>query len=199
MKTKEEEFKEKIKFKRKAYTTDTIKELYKIGEIKPKEAWIKSEDYVEDLDRAVQEGKSLKLTEVREKIDEFFEGRIEWAKKPETKLNEALRFLYIQDWINLTQLLSQLGLEEIKEHNRINLEYKKQRLPYVILKEKGLKRIDGDAQSIAEFGIDLILDNIDKKEKGLCKCGHKTIFVNGEDSTYCESCGNKLELDEGKK
>ena len=34
---------------------------------------------------------------------------------------------------------------------------------------KDLKRIDGDAQSIAEFGIDLILDNIDKKIKQLQK------------------------------
>jgi hypothetical protein len=55
-------------------------------------------------------GKQLALKDVLKIIDCFFKDRIEWAKKPETKLNEALRFMYVQDNMNLkAQIEKELG------------------------------------------------------------------------------------------
>ena len=112
----------------------------------------------------IKEGKSQTLEEVKEKIEKFWKDNIS---------------MYDND---LKELLSQLGLEEtFKEH------IKNCGCCDDIPKEKGLKRIDGDAQSIAEFGIGLILDNIDKKEKG---CGKP---INGDLENPDWFCGDFLE------
>jgi hypothetical protein len=67
-----------------------------------------------------EQGKKEASEEVIEEIDKYFSERIEYCKLPNTKLNEALRFMYIQDLINIKKELSKLqdGKQEVSHSTR---------------------------------------------------------------------------------
>lgn len=87
--------------------TDTLRGIFDCTDLEKEQCRINlTKDYW-FLEGKIKERQRIKA-EVEKVLDDFFKDRINWAKKPETKLNEALRFLYVQD---CEELKKRLGIK----------------------------------------------------------------------------------------